>query len=75
MSIRRVKGGGAPSELAQTLAELGFPARVEGQGTMALITLDAEGAARLSESPELRQQLVEAARAVGFATVAVEISA
>ena len=75
MSIRRVKGGGAPTELTQTLAELGFPARVEGQGTMALVTLDADGAARLRASPELRQQLIEAARAAGFATVAIEISA
>lgn len=75
MSIRREKAGQASTDLLNALAELGVPARVEARGTMALLTVDLPTVERLNASGELRTQVVEAARAAGYAAVAIEIGA
>jgi hypothetical protein len=60
-----------PRRLAVELAALGVPARVEAEGAMAVLRLPPPAAL---PPADLRAAIVSAARASGFANVALELT-
>jgi hypothetical protein len=60
--------------LAQSLAGMGLPARVEPRAMLAVIQVSADLMARLAE-PEVRRTVLALAREQGFTHVAVELAA
>ena len=65
-------GAPDPGRLTAALATLGFAAVVEMHGRLAVLTV--HGQARLPDAA-LRAAIVEASRAAGFSSVAVELAA
>ena len=60
--------------LAQSLAGMGLPARVEPRAMLAVIQVSADLMARLAE-PDVRRAVLALAREQGFTHVAVELAA